>query len=341
MRRGVTLVELLVAVSIIAVLGTAILGVASVAMDTARESRTKQTVAKLHSLISERYGQYSLRRVKLDQNVQKAIESIPANTPQQRQERDRLKHLARLYALREMVMSEMPDRWSDVTLAPFGQGYGFYAYCDAPVSEGASLPPRYGVGATYLRDYDRLRPSLENQSAECLYLTIMNACAESEPRAIFQEREIGDTDGDGALEFLDAWGKPISWLRWAPGFESDAQLNANDLLELPVDEKQNAVNGDHDDLDVFRVDSMAFRLQPLIYSNGSDGDVGLWDPDEYVAWVGLPQPYDSPAQVVIPLRPLVVHGTADVGGPGNFLGTVMDRSEATDNIHSHLIGTRL
>ena len=34
----------------------------------------------------------------------------------------------------------------------------------------------------------------------------------------FSQSEIGDTDHNGYPEFLDGWGKPIFFLRWAPGF---------------------------------------------------------------------------------------------------------------------------
>ena len=80
------------------------------------------------------------------------------------------------------------------------------------------------------RKYEHHRPtSLKNQSAECLYMIVINACGDGEAKTLFSESTIGDTDGDGAPEFLDGWGHPISFLRWAPGFVSDIQLNVNDL----------------------------------------------------------------------------------------------------------------
>ncbi len=55
------------------------------------------------------------------------------------------------------------------------------------------------------------------------------ACGDGEAKTLFKESEIGDTDGDGAPEFLDGWKHPISFLRWAPGFDSQIQLNLNTL----------------------------------------------------------------------------------------------------------------
>ena len=60
-------------------------------------------------------------------------------------------------------------------------------------------------------------------------MVITIACGDGEARTLFHESNIGDTDGDGAPEFLDGWGHPINFLRWAPGFDSEIQLNANEL----------------------------------------------------------------------------------------------------------------
>ena len=30
----------------------------------------------------------------------------------------------------------------------------------------------------------------------------------------FSDREVKDTDGDGLLEFVDAWGQPLQFYRW-------------------------------------------------------------------------------------------------------------------------------
>lgn len=37
----------------------------------------------------------------------------------------------------------------------------------------------------------------------------------------FTDREIGDTDGDGLMEFIDAWGEPLQFYRWPVYFVSD------------------------------------------------------------------------------------------------------------------------
>ena len=78
----------------------------------------------------------------------------------------------------------------------------------------------------------------------------------------FSQSEIGDTDHNGYPEFLDGWGRPIFFLRWAPGFCS-RRLSCH-----PGPDRQS--NTDHDPFDPRRVDQNAYHLIPLIYSDGSN-----------------------------------------------------------------------
>ena len=52
----------------------------------------------------------------------------------------------------------------------------------------------------------------------------MFVTSDPEAREQFNESEIGDVDEDGCPEFIDGWGRPIMFLRWAPGFRSDLQM---------------------------------------------------------------------------------------------------------------------
>ncbi len=46
---------------------------------------------------------------------------------------------------------------------------------------------------------------------------------QGDAREVFKPADVADVDQDGFPEFIDAWGKPIRFLRWAPGFLSDLQ----------------------------------------------------------------------------------------------------------------------
>jgi hypothetical protein len=75
----------------------------------------------------------------------------------------------------------------------------------------------------------------------------------------FRSDEIGDIDRDGAPEFIDGWGNPIIFLRWAPGFSDQSQIQESDSTTK------------HDPFDPLRVDQPGYALIPLIASGGPDG----------------------------------------------------------------------
>ncbi len=280
LTSGLTLVELLITITILATLSALFLGASRSAMESARAARTKTTINKIHTLLMERWQSYTTRRVDVDANIRTAINNNFAGS-------DRGKALAdaRLLAARELMKLELPDRWSDVLLK---------AVPDTnPLNAGMSdtlLVARPSLSQAYFRRYASLNQFADknaiedNQSAECLYMIIMLATGDGEARTLFSRQDIGDTDDDGALEFLDGWGRPIHFIRWPAGFVANSDLMSGDA------------DTDHDPFDAFRRDKLnalgpsannypfsqslilqlrnidsAFRLVPLIYSAGSDG----------------------------------------------------------------------
>lgn len=383
-RAGLTLVELLVAIAIVAILSTLLLGVAGRAGETAREARTKQLIARLHTLVLERYESYAGRRVETrdftDSTTYRNYLTtntgmlIPGSFRPVGQE-PRIATMTRVAGLRELAKLEMPDRWSDVVGAKLPTGTGSDDQ-DAPEID-LTLPadvnlvtPRFlrenpSVHSIYLREYNKLAndgflntvtgaPNTvgqirENQNAELLYLVVMNTTADGEARGLFQEADTGDIDGDGAREFIDGWGNPIRWLRWAPGFESDLQLSFTGLQRVNdrnTDGSQgpyglegvvSEISDDFDPFDLFHVDQVettdidqddmsgarGWRLVPLIYSAGGDEETGLYFGDEYVV---VTNPYANDTD-------------ADETG-FQRLGAPFDPETPVDNIHNHYISTR-
>lgn len=69
-----------------------------------------------------------------------------------------------------------------------------------------------------------------NANAELLYLIIEDANYDgSSALEVFGASEVGDTDSDGFKEFIDAWGRPIAWLRWPAGFSGVVQSHPDPL----------------------------------------------------------------------------------------------------------------
>ena len=338
-RTAFTLIELLVVIAILGILSALLLGVAARAGERAREARTKSMIARIHPLVAQYYDTYKNRRAPLSANVVTAINDA-TNDSTTRRKRGQLLAEARLYALRELMIMEMPDRWSDVLLSGISDPpasvvpqSSVYLKSTSNSTFGGPTP----LVEAYRRQYYAMAQSgataeaiTANQGAECLYMMVMIATSDGEARSLFHERDIGDVDGDGAPEFLDGWGRPISFLRWAPGFESDLQANANLLGDWSNPAWIAAARDDHDPFDTFRSDPNAFRVVPLIFSAGSDEEYGIHTIKDSVTWVrGAPyEPFVGSFRKLSPYKRYPDNN-------GYFLGTISDASAAADNITNH------
>jgi hypothetical protein len=131
----------------------------------------------------------------------------------------------RLDMLRDYMRMEMPDRWSDV----YSQPLPSTAYRPIPRPAASSAyATRYAAVTGQNFNSLTAAPGIDVfQNAECLYMIVMEAIAQDgDARDVFRPDDVADTDGDGFPEFIDAWGTPIRFLRWAPGFISELQTLA-------------------------------------------------------------------------------------------------------------------
>lgn len=335
-RRGVTLVELLVTITILAILGSAVLFASFSANQAARAAATRAKVASLHSLVTEKYDEFAVRR--FDDYL---VNPAPAGTPTE--DRWAYESDARLKALRVLMRMEMPDRWSDVVFRPVDE-----ALPSQIAGYGGSLPNHFQyviirlnrwqqplrvrrsvLSQAYLRRYAGLNPNataadiVANEGAECLYMIITMATADGEALGMFRQSDIGDVDGDGAPEFLDGWGRPIQFLHAAPGFTPYSDLQSGNHLT------------DHDPFDSYRVDVQsetvgAFRLVPLIYSAGADGDADL----ATGRTAGI-HPLASQQDLVYHAGPLAVLGLPLDDQTDDDFDNDNDGENWHDNIHNH------
>ena len=304
-HRGFTLVELLVTLTIVGILAAMALFAMVAATETAKAAKTRTTIAKLNALLMERWESYRTRRLPL-----------LASTRGMRSNQVTKLQLA---GIRELMLMELPDRWDDVNYQP-------------------QTVQRTALAMAYLRRYTNntnptsgssAQPTSTYQGAECLYLIISMATGDGDSMEQFSESDVGDVDQDGALEFIDGWGKPIRFLRWPAGFVSDLQ---------PLVEPARARDpeGDHDPFDPFHRDPKAYRLVPLIYSAGSDEVYDVVINTDKGFTYPSPQGFLDPYAIINPNEPSedqVMRGTQkDVDQDGT--------QGWADNIHNHLIGRK-
>jgi len=230
---GFTLVELMVVATVIAILATLSAAGLAATRQRVRAEKTRNTIRKLHEIIVGHHESYLRRRVPFTASATD----------------HRANGAAKLEAVRRLMVYEMPDCWADVAASATAVTDTLPAYLQTGPVLG--YPGSRPVS---------IAPALEG--AECLYMIVSRGGIEPDLMEQFRSDEIGDTNGNGAPEFLDGWGNPIGFIRWAPGF-------AGSVLQKP-----DAVNF-HDPFDPQRNDVAGYALVPLIVSAGPDGLVGI------------------------------------------------------------------
>jgi prepilin-type N-terminal cleavage/methylation domain-containing protein len=243
--RGFTLTELLVTIAIIAILSSLSLTGLAVARQRVKADRTELTIRKIHEVIMPHYERFLSR-------------SVPPVLPGT--SGPSLKGVM-LVSKRRSLVFEMPDGWADLL--------------DATVTTfvPSPSPPAPSFSATALRLISIPTPSLRSapfSDAECLWAMVMQA-GFADPAIVghFREDEFGDKDENGVREFIDGWGNPIRFLRWAPAFVSRYQPAAP-VAGATVDTRS------HDALDPGAIDPLArTTLFPLIFSCGPDGEPAI------------------------------------------------------------------
>jgi len=259
-RPAFTLVELLVVMGVLAMLSSLVLVGLSSAAEQARVNRTRSQIQKIHQLLMPRWEEYRYRRVD-------PVYSSDVTSTVTAAQSSKRRALYRVDRIRELMRMELPCNREDLT----------FASTVRPASNTTALWQRYrrriierasdsGTWADVLDTSDGDGWSAAHEGSECLYM-ILESIQNGETNGLdfFKPSEIGDTDGDGVPEVLDGWGRPIAFLRWAPGyvgpFSNLHRTDAPDPFD-PLGVRGGRVNtsGVYDH----------FPLYPLILSAGPD-----------------------------------------------------------------------
>lgn len=280
-RSAFTLIELLVTISIIATLGAISITTVRSSIETAREAQTETTIAKIDSVLTSIYERYQYLRLDMS--------DLPNNLPGEERARQRI------YRMRDLLRCDLPCTTNELGTA--SQLDGTFT----PLQDAYRLAVANSGGFG------------DNYNAELLYLVVTNGDPES--RAGFSDRDVADTDGNGLLEFVDGWGRPICWMRWAPGLESSDRQPV-----LPLDPANAELDADpFDPLNV----SDGWFLVPYVFSAGPDGEYGLTAPTA-VDVAAMNNPFD-------------VNSNLDDANNAFFPGEPDGSKTHKDNIDNHTL----
>ena len=282
-RQAFTLVELLVVCAVMVILAALTLVVISTVAHSSKVTKTRSTIQKLDAAMLQIFETY------VDQFA--VIKKRIALDNPELDEEERQKIAA--HFIRDLMRMELPQTWAEAGADPVEMTHNGKAY---------------SIEASPLLDYYRRAHSSATKppsQAALLFLIIQNL----RPEALeaFHGSEVADTDGDGLLEFVDAWGNPILFLRWAPAFsDSDWQQNVLSLCDPPyVPQSNMQTNRDwwiarderlqkametasvnHPDPLDERTNTVGWFLYPLIYSAGSDGRYGIHADEDFPPTLG-------------------------------------------------------
>jgi len=244
---GFTLVELLLVIAIIAVLSTMAVGVIAGAQNDARVAATRSRVQIIEKLMASELEDFEVRRSPLPFRFISGMNTMPPFSIVELAVGDTVpprptpawdpaavnralhgRNMKRMLAL-DLIRSEYPDFTSGT---PLGLGtypsVQFQQYLMDPVGTGGLGMTTEDLALNVLPFFTRyqtanvlrwngwggaLTGSDEANSAEVLYriLSELEVDGASGMDVLGGSRATGDSDGDGFLEVVDAWGDPISF----------------------------------------------------------------------------------------------------------------------------------
>lgn len=323
---GFTLVELLVVMVVIGIMGSMITVAIQGVTASARASRTRTIIGLIDSVIQEKYDSYKYRSLPVEIPTTSYVANATGSTLSFEVLGTEAARV-RLNMIRDLQRMEMPDRYSDFqgpTFTPAAiSGSADRVIIDTGDIDGdgddtelirtrnfKAQRVRFGMswysGAippSLVQAYQqRVTPTAQlppgvsvadqNQSAECLYLILATSYAAGTPAIdAIPTSNIGDTDGDGMLEILDGWARPIGFIRWPIGYaDPDGVIDVTtpDEFDLFRSDFYYTVSpapapSSTSSLPAVNVNTgtihAPWALRPLVISAGEDQDFGIaFDP---------------------------------------------------------------
>ncbi len=236
LRAGFSMIELLVVVGIIIALAAMLFSVLGRTMTNARIKATRVTIMKINTILKQQRTEFEQAETKNQTYPQKSTFGGFGEPTAEK-----------LYAKKLRLKQAFPQRFEDL-VGPDGvagqfdrSSVGFDEDGDGNTDwenlGGVSRPDLEEFGqvmsssGTFSDDstigkliatkiasgeFNKSLHVPATESAELLYLTITSSSfgVTTADDGEFSAKEIADTDGDGLMEFVDAWGNPLRFYRW-------------------------------------------------------------------------------------------------------------------------------
>ena len=222
-RRAFTLIEILVVVTIIAIMITMMGAVITNTLKKAREAATVALILKIEGLLDERIRGFDrATKTRAFQQVADLRQASLKAAGIFGVSREVIEAVAR----KDFYRQNFPQRYEDMT--PYATT-GPLAYVPTAILTDPTLVPEdtnvNGVldpgedlnGNGKLDGYVHARHLRVTESAALLYFAATRMQVFGVPpvgESEFSTSEVRDTDGDGLLEFVDGWGRPLRFYRW-------------------------------------------------------------------------------------------------------------------------------
>lgn len=218
-RRGFTMIELLAVVGLIAFLMTLSIGVLRNALISAKERATEATITKINGLVQQRVDAFNRAMEKAD--LEPGIQQLRAKI---RIDSSTFPNLNAMRRANGVLIKK------DIFRYRFPQNFE---------EKNLLVSPPSGVTV------NTSAHNPETQSAALLYWLLTSAETYGVgpvDESAFGSAEVRDTDGDGLLEFVDGWGRPLRFYRWPTRlFRCGEDFNGNGSLDPGEDENNNGV----------------------------------------------------------------------------------------------------
>ena len=223
-RHAFTLLELLIVITIIAVLMGLSVSVMFGIVSQAEEEATVTTVRKVDALLQQRIESFdrafnsnrkqaavnNIGFLLASQNihgVRDEVQEILAKKALFRFEFPQRIDERRLFGDADTIVTGIPDTIFLIVAAPNAR--------QQLINEGNAAPNDADVRDRVISNWANHLP--ETESAALLHFSLI-ASGSFGVGAVdgdrFTTKEVADTDGDGLPEFIDAWGNPLRYYRW-------------------------------------------------------------------------------------------------------------------------------